>query len=66
MRQQMRLQTFPDHHDLAGSTQLDYTTQIGNAVPCVFMRKIFREVLKTLEESDRESEAWESELLTID
>ena len=57
LRQQMRLQTFLDCHVLEGINQGDFTRQIGDAVPCKFMKKIFREIIKSLEDSDKEIEA---------
>lgn len=66
IRQQMRLQTFPDYHILTGSTKKHFTTQIGNAVPCIFMEQIFKKVIQALRESDEEGEAWEQEILTVD
>ena len=53
-REQMRLQGFPDEHSLYGSTQEDFLTQIGNAVPANFMEIIFRQVIAALDETDTE------------
>ena len=65
-RQQLRIQGFPDLHEITGSKQEDFTTQIGNAVPAIFAEHLFREVIKTLKESDEEAEEWEQEVLNID
>lgn len=57
--------TLPDIHVLAGSNK-DRLIQIGNAVPSTFMAQVFEEVIKVLQKSDEEAEAWEKEVLTID
>lgn len=66
IRQQMRLQTFPDYYEFTGFTQKDLTTQAGNAVPPRFMAQIFEQIAKVLKESDEEAKAWNQEILTID
>jgi len=64
IRQNMRLQTFPDHYQITG-TKTDAYKQIGNAVPCTFMKQIFREVGNTLEKSDREAREWLAETIDL-
>jgi len=64
IRQQMRLQTFPDDYEIAG-TKTEACTQIGNAVPPVFMRQIDKEIIKTLKRSDGEAEQWNAETVDL-
>ncbi|KAK4987214.1 hypothetical protein LTR66_007656 [Elasticomyces elasticus] len=55
MRELACLQGFPvDHKFVGGKTQVQ--RQIGNAVPPVVMEPVFREIIRSLEASDREAE----------
>lgn len=65
-REQMALMGLPNEHQLCGNNQKDFTTQIGNGVPVKLGEAVLKEVIKSLEESDREAEAWDNEHIVID
>ena len=69
----MRLMGLPDEHQLYAESsrngtkrQADYTTQIGNGVVVPFGIAVIRKVVESLEETDREAEAWDSQEIVID
>ncbi|KAI6864661.1 hypothetical protein KC343_g3034 [Hortaea werneckii] len=73
IREQMRLMGLPDEHQLYAESsrngtkrQADYTTQIGNGVVVPFGIAVIRKVVESLEETDREAEAWDSQEIVID
>lgn len=55
LRELAKLQTFPLYHSFAGARGVtEAKRQIGNAVPPVLARAMFRAIVKSLKESDRE------------
>ncbi|RMZ25778.1 hypothetical protein D0859_10158 [Hortaea werneckii] len=73
VREQMSMMGLPDDHHLyaessRGGTkvQADYLLQIGNGVVVPFGRSVIRKVVESLEETDREAEAWDSQEIVID
>lgn len=55
LRELAKLQTFPLYHSFAGARGVTETKrQIGNAVPPVLAKAMFRSIVKSLKESDRE------------
>lgn len=55
LRELAKLQTFPLYHSFAGARGITETRrQIGNAVPPLLARAMFRAIIKSLKESDRE------------
>ena len=51
------LQGFPPNHSFFGNAT-SIRKQVGNAVPPVFAKKLFRHLTKSLEASDRELAAY--------
>ncbi|KAI7181717.1 hypothetical protein KC316_g1217 [Hortaea werneckii] len=73
VREQMSLMGLPDEHHLYAESsrrgtkrQADYMVQIGNGVVVSFGRAVIRKVVESLEETDREADAWDSEEIMID
>ncbi|KAK3650125.1 hypothetical protein LTR56_006400 [Elasticomyces elasticus] len=64
LRELARLQTFPMNYKFAGGITA-IKMQIGNAVPPVFARALFKEIAKSLERSDAEMAAWEPEEIDL-
>jgi DNA (cytosine-5)-methyltransferase 1 len=63
IRELARLQTFPLHHSFDGARGItggkgttEAKRQIGNAVPPVLAKALFKSIVKSLKESDQEEE----------
>ncbi|KAK5675577.1 hypothetical protein LTS10_011677 [Elasticomyces elasticus] len=65
LRELACLQTFPPNYSFAGGVGA-IRLQIGNAVPPVVARSIFREIVKSLRRSDAEMAAYRPEVIELD